>query len=259
MPLLGLGCWDMRGDEAQHAVETALQIGYRLIDTASMYGNEKEVGLALSQIGLPRAEVFITTKINNSDQGYESTLKAYDVSCNLLNLDFIDLYMVHWPLKDTRTGTWKALEKLYLDGRVRAIGVCNYLSYFLEELDPIREIMPMVNQCEFSPFLFDLTLLRACQSRGIVLQAWSPLLRGKRFNDPKLIAMATQYSKTPAQILIRWAIDHNISTIPKSSSQHRLKENFDVFDFSISEEDLVTIDKFNENYRMSGEDPMKYK
>lgn len=258
MPLLGLGCWDMWGKDAQMAVEAALSIGYRLIDTASMYTNEFEVGQGVQQSRIARKEIFITTKVDNVDQGYDQTLKAYDESCKKLGLDYVDLYLIHWPIQQTRKDTWKALEKLYADERVRAIGVCNYLPPFLEELDHILDVMPAVNQCEFSPYLYDTALLNACEARGIVLQAWSPLIRGKRFNDPKLILMANKYHKTPAQILIRWALDHGLSTIPKSSSLLRLRENFDVFDFSISKEDLETIDGFNENYRMSGENPMNY-
>lgn len=257
MPLLGLGCWDMWGREAQVSVEAAINIGYRLIDTASMYGNEPEVGTGISHSGIAREEIFITTKVNNADQGFDETLRAYDESCKKLKLDYVDLYLIHWPLKRTRKQTWKALEKIYLDGRVKSIGVCNYLTPFLGEIDTYLDIVPAVNQCEFYPYLYDQKLLQACTSRGIVLQAWSPLLRGKRFADPKLIQIAAKYHKTPAQMLLRWALDHGISTIPKSSSVYRLKENFDVFDFTISSEDLHAMDQFDENYRMSGEDPMK--
>jgi methylglyoxal/glyoxal reductase len=258
MPLLGLGCWDMWNTEAQKTVETALSIGYRLIDTAAMYGNEAEVGAGIAAAGIPRNEVFVTTKVNNADQGYDSTLRAYDKSCRLLQLDFVDLYLLHWPIKGKRQDTWRAMERLYEEGAVRAIGVCNYLPAFLTEMDGYGKITPAVNQCEFTPYLLQQDLLDDCQSRGILLQCWSPLLRGQRFDDPKLQAMARKYGKSPAQMLIRWGLDHGLSTIPKSSSPERLRENFDVFNFQISSEDLATMDAFNENFRMSGEDPMRY-
>ncbi len=258
MPQLGLGCWDMWGADARRAVETALEIGYRLIDTAAMYRNEAEVGAALTTAALPRADVFVITKVANTDQGYDSTLRAYEASCRRLNLDFVDLYLVHWPVSGLRRETWRAMEKLYADGAVRAIGVCNYLSPFLREMDEYAGIMPALNQCEITPYLFLKDLIIDCQTRSIQLQAWSPLLRGKRFNDPKLQAMAHKYGKTPAQILLRWALDHGISTIPKSASPERLKENFDVFDFSLTAADLAIMDGFNEDFRSSGEDPMRF-
>lgn len=258
MPLLGLGCWDLNGKEARTAVEMAIDIGYRLFDTAAMYGNEREVGEAIRNSSIRRENVFITTKVNNADQGYDHTLKAYDRSCKDLKVDHLDLYLIHWPIKRTRKETWKALEYLYVQGRVRAIGVANYHPDFLLELDSYSEITPSVNQCEFSPYLYDQKLLASCTSRSIVLQAWAPLVRGRRFDDPKLISMATKYHKTPAQIIIRWALQQNISTIPKSSSKERLIENFDVFDFHISGVDMNIINHFDEGYRMSGLDPMSY-
>ncbi len=258
MPLLGLGCWDMWNMEAQKAVEMALAIGYRLIDTAAMYGNEAEVGAGIAASGIPRSEIFVTTKVNNADQGYDSTLRAYDKSCQLLQLEMVDLYLVHWPIKGKRQETWRALERLYADGRVRAIGVCNYLPPFLEEMEGYAEVVPAVNQCEFTPYLLDKDLMAACAAKNILLQCWSPLLRGQRFNDPQLQAIARKYGKSPAQMLLRWALDHGLSTIPKSSSETRLKENFDIFDFQISADDLAVMDGFHESFRMSGEDPMRY-
>ena len=258
MPLLGLGCWDMWGDAAQQTVETALQIGYRLIDTAAMYRNETEVGAGIAAAGISRAALFVTTKVSNDAQGYDSTLRAYEDSCRRLGLTYVDLYLVHWPIKAKRRDTWRALEQLYTSGAVRAIGVCNYLPPFLKEMEEYAGVVPAVDQCEFTPYLFQRDLLDDCRERGILLQAWSPLVRGKRFDDPKLLAMAQKYGKTPAQMLIRWGIDHGISTIPKSASAGRLRENFDVFDFSIAAADLSAMDAFNENFRMSGEDPMAF-
>lgn len=258
MPLLGLGCWDMQGNEARKSVEMAVDIGFRLFDTAAMYGNEKEIGEAIRSSSINREQLFITTKVNNADQGYENTLKAYDQSCKNLKVDRVDLYLVHWPIKRTRKETWKALEYLYLQGRVRAIGVANYLPPFLAELDTYKEVTPAVNQCEFSPYLNDQNLLNNCTKRSITLQAWAPLLRGRKMDDPKLIALAERYHKTPAQIIIRWALQQNISTIPKSSSKERLLENFNVFDFHIADADMDHIKLFDEGFRMSGLDPMIY-
>lgn len=255
MPLLGLGVYDMYNREAETAVATALEIGYRLIDTASMYKNEAEVGNAIRSSTVPRHEIFITTKVDNGDQGFDKTLRAFDESSRKLNCDFIDLYLVHWPIRKTRKDTWRALEKLYADKRVRAIGVANYLIPFLNELETYGNITPAVNQVEFSPYLFLEDLLNECQRKNIQLQAYTPLLRGQRFSDPKLMALAAQYAKTPAQIILRWALQLGVSTIPKSSNPKRLKENFDVFDFQIEDEDMKKINAFNENFRVV-DDPM---
>lgn len=255
MPLLGLGVYDMYNSEAEQAVLWALEIGYRLIDTASMYENELEIGHAIRQSGVPRKEIFLTTKVNNADQGYDSTLRAFDVSLNKLNCEYIDMYLVHWPLKNTRRDTWKALERLHTEGVVRSIGVANYLELFLDELETYAEVVPVVNQVEFSPYLYLENLLNMCQQKGIQLQAYTPLVRGMRMNDPKLVLLAVKYGKSAAQIILRWAIQKGISTIPKSANKMRLKENFDIWDFEISEEDMLVLDGFNENLRVV-EDPM---
>lgn len=264
MPLLGLGVYDMYGKEAEQAVSWALEIGYRLIDTAAMYNNEKEIGNVIRASGIPRDEIFITTKVHNDDQGFDNTLRAFEESQKKLNCGYIDMYLVHWPLRDTRKDTWKALEHLYnksttpyIDGGVRAIGVANYLEPFLKELETYVTIVPAVNQVEFSPYLFLKDLLEECQSKQIQLQAYTPLVRGERMNDPKLVALAEKYDKTPAQIILRWALQHGVSTIPKSVSEKRLRENFDVFDFEMSEIDMLTIDSFHENLRIV-ENPMDF-
>ncbi|PLK43007.1 aldo/keto reductase [Emticicia sp. TH156] len=255
MPLLGLGVYDMYKKEAEQAVLYALETGYRLIDTASMYRNETEIGNAVNQSGINRKELFITTKVNNDEQGYEKTLRAFDASLQKMNLDYVDLYMVHWPIKLTRKFTWKALERLYNEGRAKAIGVANYLIPFLDELGIEATVMPAVNQVEFSPYLFQEELLNYCREKNIQLQAYSPLVRGQRMNDPKLLSVAQKYNKTPAQIILRWAMQLGISTIPKSANPERLKENFDVFDFEINQEDISFISSFNENLRIV-DDPM---
>ncbi len=256
MPLLGLGVYDMYQSEAEQATEWALEIGYRLIDTASMYENEVEIGNGIRQSGIDRKDIFLTTKVNNADQGYDKTLRAFDQSMKKLNAEYIDLYLVHWPMKPTRKDTWKALENLYESGQVRAIGVANYLLPFLDELDTYKTIVPTVNQVEFSPYLFQKELLEHCREQKILLQAYTPLIRGQRFGDIRLVNLAEKYEKTPAQIMLRWAIQHGISTIPKSSNLVRLKENFGIFDFEISQEDMIFMDSFNENLRIV-DDPME--
>lgn len=257
MPLLGLGVYDMYEQEAVQAVLWALEIGYRLIDTAAMYRNEKDIGQALQQSLIPRQEVFLTTKVNNPDQGYSQTLKSFDTSLNLLKTDYVDLYLVHWPIKATRKETWLALERLYSEGRVKAIGVANYLEPFLAELDSYGSVIPAVDQVEFSPFLYLKDLKELCQSKGIVLQAYTPLARGRRMQDERLQALSKKYDKTPAQIMLRWILQHGVSAIPKSSNQLRLQENFDVFDFEIAAQDMALMNGFHDNYRVVP-DPMEY-
>jgi diketogulonate reductase-like aldo/keto reductase len=256
MPLLGLGAWDMYGKEAEQAVLDALEIGYRLLDTATLYNNEKEVGNAVRQSGIPRSEIFVTTKVPNPQQGYDSTLRAFDASMQALNIDYIDLYLVHWPIKGKRKDTWMALEKLFIDKRVRTIGVANYLMPFLKELESYRLIVPAVNQIEFSPWLFLKKEFQYCKEHNIQLQSYSPLTRGKKFNDKRLIDLSKKYDKTPAQMILRWNIEHFISTIPKSSNKKRLQENFDIFDFSLSKDDIELMDGFDEGFRVV-EDPME--
>lgn len=256
MPLLGLGVYDMYNQEAEQAVEWAIETGYRLIDTASMYENEVEIGNAIRRSDIARNELFVTTKVHNNDQGYDSTLRAFEQSLKKLSIDYIDLYLVHWPVKATRKETWLALEHLYQEGMVRSVGVANYLSPFLEELSEYANIVPAVNQVEFSPYLFLEDLLTECQVKGIQLQAYTPLVRGQKMNDPRLVALAEKYGKSPAQIILRWALQHGVSTIPKSSNLKRLKENFDVFDFAISSEDMLLIDGFDEQLRVV-DDPME--
>jgi diketogulonate reductase-like aldo/keto reductase len=256
MPLLGLGVYDMYHATAEQAVLDALEIGYRLIDTASLYENEKEVGHAVSKSKIPREEIFITTKVGNNDHGYDAALRAFDESLRKLQMDYVDLYLVHWPIKGKRKETWLALEKLYADKRVRAIGVANYLIPFLEELSGYASLVPMLNQVEFTPWLFQQDLLQYCQQKNIQLQSYSPITRGKKFNDPRLLQLCNKYDKTPAQVILQWNIAHGISTIPKSSSKERLQENFDSLKFTLSPQDIAIMDGFNENFRIC-DDPME--
>ncbi len=257
MPILGLGVYDMHGKEAEQAIQNALEIGYRLVDTAAMYGNEKEVGNAIKKSDIPRAEIFITSKVNNIDQGYDSTLHAFERSLGNLRTEYLDLYLIHWPIRGKRRETWKALEKIYKEGQVRAIGVANYLIPFLEELGTYGIVVPAVNQIEFSPYLFLKELYQFCKKQDVQLQAYSPLVRGKKFEDPRLVNLARKYGKTPAQIILRWDIELGVSPIPKSVNPLRLKENFDVFDFSLTKEDVALIGSFNENLRLV-DDPMVF-
>jgi diketogulonate reductase-like aldo/keto reductase len=250
MPILGLGTWNLRGEVASRAVLWALEIGYRHIDTASLYGNEKKIGEALKKSEIPRDEIFITTKVWTSDQGYEKTLAAFNRSRELLNLNYIDLYLIHWPVTGLKSNTWKALEKLYDSGRVRAIGVSNFIIRHLEELKETLEIMPALNQVEFSPFLYQKELMEYCKSNGIALESYCPLTRTRKFNHPTLVAIGQKHNKTPAQVLIRWGLQHDIITIPKSGDKKHLTENADVFDFSLDESDMKQLDNLNEDYRL---------
>jgi diketogulonate reductase-like aldo/keto reductase len=255
MPLLGFGVYDMYKREAEQAVLWALATGYRLIDTASMYENETEIGNAVRESNIAREDIFVTTKVNNDAHGFDKTLRAFDESLKKLNIDYIDLYLVHWPLKHSRKETWLALEKLYQEGRVKAIGVANYLIPFLEELATYATITPAVNQVEFSPYLYLEDLKMTCEQRNIQLQAYTPLVRGLRMNEPKLQSLAQKYDKTPAQMILRWALQQGISTIPKSANLKRIQENFDVFDFQLTTKDIDFMNTFNENYRIV-ENPM---
>lgn len=257
MPMIGLGVYDMYGQEAERAVLDALEIGYRLIDTAEMYRNEQEIGNAVRAGNIPRAEIFITTKVANPSQGYDSTLKAFDESLRKLQVDYVDLYLVHWPIKQTRKDTWEALERIYQDKRARAIGVANYYEPHLDELYGYADIRPMVNQVEYSPFLQLPSLRDRCRRDGIVMQAYTPLVRGKKFTDPRIQAISAKYGKTPAQVILRWDIQQGICPIPKSVTRARLEENFDVFDFELSMEDMQLLNGCDEGMRVC-EDPMDY-
>lgn len=256
MPLLGLGVYDVFGLAAERAILKALQVGYRLIDTAMIYQNEREVGNAIRSCGIDRKEIFVTTKVWQTDMGYDSTFRAFETSSKKLNIDYIDLYLVHWPVKVKRKETWLALEKLYEEKRIKAIGVANYLMPFLKELETYSSVVPVVNQIEFSPWLFLQDELAWCREHNTVLQSYSPLVRGKKFADLMLMKLAKKYQKTPAQIILRWNIQLGISTIPKSSNPKRIEENFNIFDFELADEDMAELGKLNEDYRVV-EDPME--
>ncbi|MBI5553269.1 MAG: aldo/keto reductase [Candidatus Diapherotrites archaeon] len=250
MPWLGLGVWQS-GSQTQEAATTALQAGYRHIDTAKIYGNEKEVGMAVRNSSVDRKEIFVTTKLWNDDHGFESAQKAFHKSLKELGLEYLDLYLIHWPVSGKRKESWKALEKLHREGLIRSIGVSNYTITHLEEMKSYYEIPPAVNQVEFNPFLYQKELHEYCQKNKIQLEAYCPLSRAKRLSDPRLTTLATQYRRTPAQLLLRWALEHEVIVIPKSVHAERIKENSRIFDFRISAADMKEMDSWNENFRVS--------
>jgi diketogulonate reductase-like aldo/keto reductase len=255
MPLLGLGVYDMYQKQAEQAVETALEIGYRLIDTASMYENEKEIGNAIKNSGVKRAEIFLTTKLNNTNHGYDQALKAFDTSLQLLCQDYVDLYLIHWPIKEGRADSWRALERIYQEGRAKAIGVANYTLPFLNELANYSNMTPAVNQIEFTPWMFDKATFDYCKQSHIQLQSYSPITRGIKFTDKRLKGLCEKYQKTPAQIILNWNIQLGVSTIPKSSQRERLQENFDAVNFTLDAQDVEFMNTFNEGFRIC-DDPI---
>ena len=257
IPQFGLGVYLTKsGNECINAVTWALETGYRHIDTAKAYGNEKEVGEAVRNSGIKREEIFITTKLWNDDHGYDSALKAFDKSLKTLNTDYIDLYLIHWPVPGKRKDSWKALEKIYESGQCRSIGVSNYMIKHLEELFTYANVIPAINQVEFSPYIYNKELLNTCIKHNIILEAYSPLTRKEKLKDPKLIALAKKHSKTTAQILIRWAIEHELVVIPKSANKNRIIENASIFDFELDKTDMEILDNFDEDYRVAW-DPTK--
>lgn len=255
MPWFGLGVFQSQeGDEVREAVQYALDQGYRSIDTASIYGNERGVGGAIEQCSVPREEIFITTKVWNTDQGYDSTLSAFEKSLERLGMEYIDLYLIHWPVRDKYKDTWKALERLYKEQRVRSIGVSNFLVHHLKDLLQDCQIKPMVNQVEFHPRLFQPTLLDFCRSEEIQLEAWSPIMKGKVLDIPELISIGEKYAKSPVQVALRWELQHQVITIPKSVRQDRIGSNANIFDFELTEQDMAGIDLLNRGER-TGPDP----
>ncbi|RHW38082.1 aldo/keto reductase [Neobacillus notoginsengisoli] len=259
MPWFGLGVFKVQeGDEVVQSVKAAIKNGYRSIDTAAVYKNEEGVGQglrqALKETGLKREDLFITSKVWNSDQGYDSTLKAYEESLQKLGLEYLDLYLIHWPVKGKYKETWRALETLYKEGRVRAIGVSNFHVHHLKDVLEDAEIKPMVNQVEYHPRLTQTELRAFCREQGIQLEAWSPLAQGQLLNDETLKKIAAQYNKSVAQVILRWDLQNEVITIPKSINEHRIIENADIFDFELTTEDMEKISGLNEDSRV-GPDP----
>ncbi|WP_010278367.1 aldo/keto reductase [Paenibacillus senegalensis] len=254
MPWLGLGVWKVEeGQQVEDAVRTAIETGYRSIDTAAIYRNEQGVGRAIANCGVPRDQLFITTKLWNENQGYETTLKAFEESRNKLGLEYFDLYLIHWPLpkRGKYKETWKAMEKLYKEGLIRAIGVSNFQVDHLKDLMSDAEIAPMVNQVEYHPLLSQQELLAFCKANQIQMEAWSPLMQGN-LDLPVLHEIADAHGKTAAQVVLRWDIQNGVVTIPKSVTPHRVKENADIFDFELSSEEMERINALNQNKRFGG-------
>lgn len=253
MPWFGLGVYQAKeGPEVENAVSAALRHGYRLIDTAALYGNEEGVGRAVRASGLAREEIFITTKVWNSRQGYDTTLRAFDESAGKLGVDTVDLYLVHWPVKGKYKDTYRALEKLYRDGRVRAIGVSNFQPHHLDDLLQEAGIVPAVNQVELHPLLSQKELKDYCDAKGIRLQAWSPLMQGN-LDVAELAEIGEKHGKTPAQVVLRWDIQNGVLTIPKSVHEERIRSNADIFDFELSGDEMKRIDELNRNHRFGGD------
>lgn len=251
MPVLGLGLWKAPGGQAQKAVLHAFAAGYRLIDTAMIYGNEADVGRAFVASGLSREDVFITTKLWKEHHGFERATRAFERSLKNLGMDYADLYLVHWPGGGDRKGSWKALENIYEEGRCRAIGVSNYTMDHLDELLSLCRHQPAVNQVELNPFLNQKDLLGYCADKGIQIEAYGPLTHAAKLHDPRLLTMAARYARSPAQLLIRWGLQHGLVEIPKSVNRERIVENADVFSFAIHKEDMEVLDGMDEGLRHS--------
>ena len=255
MPIFGLGVWKSgQGGEVESSIENALLAGYRSIDTASIYLNEKGVGEALQNADVPRKEIFVTSKVWNSDQGYETTLQAFEKSLEKLKLDYLDLYLVHWPVGGKYKDTWRAMERIYESGGARAVGVSNFLVHHLEDLLHSTELEPAVNQVEFHPHLIQQELLDFCESKSIQIEAWSPLMQGRINEVDKLVHIASKHGKTAAQVVLRWNLQRQIITIPKSSNPGRIKENADIFNFQLDQQEMDQINSLDKHLRY-GPDP----
>jgi 2,5-diketo-D-gluconate reductase A len=252
MPQLGFGVFKVPNDETAKAVATALQVGYRLIDTAAMYGNEEGVGQAIADSGIPREELFITTKLNNDAHGHDRAIRAFEQSRQRLGLDYIDLYLIHWPIprQDKYVETWRAFEELHRDGLARAIGVSNFHTEHLQRLLDETETVPAVNQIELHPYLVQEQLRAFDAEHGIATEAWSPIARGgKLLSEQLIVALAEKYARTPAQIVLRWHLQLGNVVIPKSVTPERIAQNFDVFEFELADDDVASITGLDSGHR----------
>jgi diketogulonate reductase-like aldo/keto reductase len=255
IPQLGLGVWQTpRGKPTRTAVATALRVGYRHVDTAAIYGNEVDVGAAVRESDVPRADIFVTTKLWNDDQGYEPAFRAFDASLARLGLDYVDLYLIHWPVPRKRLDSWRALERIFADGRARAIGVSNFMPQHLDELIRTAQVVPAVDQVEVSPFLQQRETRAFCAKHGIVVEAYSPLTRGQRLGDPVIVEVARRVGRTPAQVMLRWGVQHGMVVLPKSTREARIRENAAIFDFELDPRSMAQLDALEEGLA-TGWDP----
>lgn len=252
IPPIGFGTWQiLLNRKTKASVLHALDAGYRLIDTATVYGNEKGVGQAIHQSGIVRNEIFVTTKLWNGDQGYDTAIDAFDVSLTRLGLDYIDLYLIHWPVTGKRMESWRALEDIYKVGRAKAIGVSNYTISHLEELLSGSETVPAVNQIEFHPYLYEeqLPVVEFCKQYGIIIEAYSPLAHAAKMDEPVIQDIAHETDKTYAQVMLRWSLQHGTIPIPKSGNPQRIRENLDIFDFELSATQMKRINRLSNGMR----------
>lgn len=251
IPQLGLGVFKSKpGPEVESAVATAIELGYRHIDTAAIYKNEEGVGKAVAASGIDRGEIFITTKVWNSDQGYESTLAAMDASLDRLGMEYVDLYLVHWPKPEHTADTWRAMERLQALGKARAIGVSNFLTHHLDQLAEHATVMPSINQIEFHPHLQSPDLVEYCDELGIVIEAWSPLKQGQIIDDPQLTTIAGTHGVSVPQVVLRWMLQRGIVTIPKSVTPSRIAQNADLYGFELSDDEVAVIDAMDRDERV---------
>jgi diketogulonate reductase-like aldo/keto reductase len=253
IPQVGLGVWQSGGG-TKRAVLAALEAGYRHIDTAAVYGNEAQVGAAIAESGVPREQVFVTSKLWNNDHGYDKALQAYEASLNRLKLDYLDLYLIHWPVAGLRLDSWRALEQLSADKRVRSIGVSNFLAVHLNELTKVAKVLPAVNQLELTPFLQRSETVARCRELGITLQAYSPLTRGQRLDHAVVVELARSLGRSPAQVLLRWGIQQGFVVLPKSVHAPRIAENAALFDFELDAAAMQRLDALEEHL-VTGWDP----
>lgn len=262
IPCVGFGTWKLLNDETStDIVKTAIDCGYRHIDTAYAYQNEAAVGRAVRECGLKRSELFVTSKLDNPDHGYENTLKAFETTMNNLEIEYLDLYLIHWPIpliyreswKEVNHGTWKAFEELYQDGKIKAIGVSNFLDHHIDSLLESATIAPMVDQLELHPQYVQREAVSYCKNHRMIVEAWSPLIKGQ-LGHPLLVKLASKYNKTPAQLVLHWSIQHGFLPLPKATSRERMLENTDIFDFEISSEDMEAM-KALEAFGLTGHHP----
>jgi len=255
MPWLGFGVFQIpEGEETVRSARTALELGYRSLDTAMIYGNERGVGTAIRESGIPREEIFVTTKVWNADQGFATTLRAVDESLKLLQMDYVDLYLIHWPVKGKYVETWQAMEKIYQAGKARAVGVSNFLVHQLEDLRSVSDLVPAVNQVEYHPACQQPDLYQYCKANKIQIEAWAPLMQGQGMSHPVIVELAKKHGKSPAQVLIRWDLQKHVVSIPKSVHRERILANSQVFDFELDRDDMDCIAAMDENRRI-GPDP----